>query len=625
MLSNFTGTRVFRPRLAMLRRLALPFLLLLALAATAAPAAHADTPARQALYQDGPDGRYLLGGDWSFRRPSTGWSTVQVPNAWNATGDTLDDFLPAVGYYRKQFTLPAGGTRRDWVLRFESINYRAYVDFNGHRIGTHTGAFTPFEVRIPHALLRRGTNTLEVKVDARHRSQLDFPYAGLNAAGDPSAGWWPYAGILREVYLREVDRVDVDQVQVLPDLRSPRGSASVTFRARAVNVSGRTQRVSLSGTYGGRRVTLGTTYLGPGAARTLAGRLTVPRPRLWEPGSPYLYRATVSARIGGQLVRRWTVHSGVRSLRVSSAGTLLLNGKRLNARGFALHEDWPGEGGAQSNATRDRQLAWIQEAGGNILRAHYPLHPHVYEEADRRGLLVWNEVPFYQVRTSNLDNPSVLRLADQYLRDDVLANSNHPSIIVWSIANELNSTVGKYQTAYIRRAARLVRSLDDTRLVGQAFAGYPSTGCQKGYYPLDVLGVNLYFGWYTGRLGEIADRTELGNYLDSLHRCYPNKALFATEWGAEANRDGPVDEKGTYAFQAQWARDTLAVLDSKPWLAGAIYWTLQEFRIRPGWDGSNPYPTSPLHQKAVITYDGVKKPAYDVLAQGYRAHPPLSR
>ncbi len=265
----------------------------------------------------------------------------------------------------------------------------------------------------------------------------------------------------------------------------------------------------------------------------------------------------MSARIGGDLVRRWTVHSGIRSLRVSSGGTLLLNGKRLNARGFALHEDWPGEGGAESNASRDRQLAWVQEAGGNILRAHYPLHPHVYEEADRRGILVWNEVPFYQVRTTNISNPSVMRLANQYLRDDVLANSSHPSIIVWSIANELNATVGKYQSAYIRHAARLVRSLDGTRLVGQAFAGYPSTGCQKGYYPLDVLGVNLYFGWYSGRLGEISDRTELGDYLDALHRCYPNKALFATEWGAEANRDGPADEKGTYAFQAQWARDTL--------------------------------------------------------------------
>jgi beta-glucuronidase len=620
-LSNFSARVVFRSPL-MLRRLALPFLALIAFAAVTAPA-HADTPTNQTLYQDGPDGRYLVGGEWNFRTPSSSWKDVTVPYAWNATGNTMKDFLPGIGYYRKSFTLPAGGTRRDWVLRFESINYRAYIDFNGHRIGTHQGAFTAFEVRIPHEYLRRGTNVLEVRVDARHKNQLDFPFQGLSSSGKPTAGWWPYAGILREVYLREVDRVDVDTVQILPDLKSPGGAAPVTFKAHAVNVTDQPQRVTLTGTYGSERVTLGTTTLAPHGDATLTGRLVVRNPDLWEPGHPYLYTATVSARVGGTQVRKWTVHSGIRSLRVTSDGTLLLNGKRLNARGFAVHEDWPGDGGAETNAERDQQLAWIEEAGGTMIRSHYPLHPHVYEEADRKGLLVWDEIPYYQVRTTFLMDPKVLKLADQYVRENVLANSNHPSIIVWSIANELNATVGRYQAQLIPYLAKAVRSYDDTRLVGQAFAGYPSTGCQKGYYPLDALGVNLYFGWYTGRLGEIADRTELGNYLDQLHACYPNKALFATEWGAEANRDGPADEKGTFAFQAQWIKDTLAVFDTKPWLAGIMYWTLQEFRITPGWDGSNPYPTPPLHQKAVIQYDGTKKPGYDVLAQGYKAHQQL--
>jgi beta-glucuronidase len=219
----------------------------------------------------------------------------------------------------------------------------------------------------------------------------------------------------------------------------------------------------------------------------------------------------------------------------------------------------------------------------------------------------------------------VRKLADQYLHDNIVANINHPSIIVWAIANELNAKVGTAQTSFIRHSVAVVRKLDKSRLIGQAFAGYPSSGCQKGYGPLTALGVNLYFGWYTGRLGEISDRTELSSYLDQVHRCYPHKAVFATEWGAEANRDGPSDEKGTYAFQAQWIADTLNVLDSKPWLAGATYFTLQEFRIRPDWDGSNPYPTTPLHQKAVIGYTGVKKPGYDVLAQMYKQHVQLGR
>jgi beta-glucuronidase len=615
----------------MLRRfpallLALSPLLAAALVAMAAPAAAtaAQTPTRGALYQDGPDGRYLLDSDWTLEQDGSR-RTVTVPNAWNATGDTLKDFLPKIATYTKSFDLPGAGLKRDWVVRFESVNYRATVTLNGHRLGTHQGAFTPFEFVLPRSFLRRGANTLAVRVDARHRTTMDFPFAGIGSDNEPSAGWWPYGGLLREVYLREVDRVDLDRVAVQPRLPCATCAATVSFHADAHNLSADAQRATLTATFGSQRTTLGTTVLSAGGTSTLSGRLVVRNPRLWEPGSPTLYPVTVTAKIGKRTVQTWSLKTGIRSIRVNSNGVTLLNGKPLNARGFSLHEDWPGEGGAQSNQTRDEQLDWIQQAGGTMLRSHYPLHPHVYEEADRRGLVVWDEVPVYQISTSELSKAPVRELADQYLRDNVVANVNHPSIIVWSVANELNAKVGSTQTRFIKHSVNLVKRLDDTRLIGQAYAGYPSSGCQKGYGPLTALGVNLYFGWYTGRLGEIADRTQLSSYLDQVHRCYPHKAIFATEWGAEANRDGPADEKGTYAFQSQWVRDTLGVLDTKPWLAGTTYWTLQEFRIRPDWDGSNPYPTSPLHQKAVITYDGVKKPAFDVLAQMYKAHAQLGR
>ena len=83
-----------------------------------------------------------------------------------------------------------------------------------------------------------------------------------------------------------------------------------------------------------------------------------------------------------------------------------------------------------------------------------------------------------------------------------------------------------------------------------------------------------------------------------------------TEFGAEANRDGPIEEKGTWGFQQEWVNYHLGVFATKPWLSGAIYWSLNEFWVRPGWEGGNPRPTSPLHQKGLITYDGVRKPAW---------------
>jgi beta-glucuronidase len=183
-------------------------------------------------------------------------------------------------------------------------------------------------------------------------------------------------------------------------------------------------------------------------------------------------------------------------------------------------------------------------------------------------------------------------------------------VLLWSIANELSARPGPVQGFYIRRARNLAKRLDPTRPVGIAVAGYPSVGCQGEYGPLDVIGVNEYFGWYPGPSGQIFDRTRLSAYLDSVRACYPNKAVFVSEFGAEANRDGPVEEKGTWLFQQDFVNFHLGVYATKPWLAGAIYWALNEFRVRPSWEGGNPRPQPPVHQKGLLTYDWVRKPAW---------------
>ena len=608
-----------------------------ALTATAPAAAQSvvSTPSDHTLYRTGPSGRFLMDGPWLRRldpqgagdrerwqrqTSTTGWTTVTVPDAWNATDESEASFLGGVGWYRKDFRLPRGGTRSAaWVVRFESVNYRSKIWLNGRPIGTNRGAYLPFEIRLPASLLRRGgVNRLVVRVDSR-RKQTDFPPSGLSAAGRPTGGWWNYGGLLREVYLRRIDDIDVNTAVVRPTLPCATCAATVDYRITMRNYGDRARRVRVAGRFGSQRVTIGSAVVGSGSFSTVTRRITVRRPRLWSPADPQLYDASFAVRSGDRVLQRYTLRTGIRSIAVSGDGRLLLNGAPLNFRGMAIHEDSRDKGFAIDNRDRDQTLLWLKEIGATAVRSHYPLHPYFQEQADRLGIMQWSEIPVYSVKTQFLAQDIVRKLAARELESNILTNGNHPSVIVWSMGNELSARPGPVQGYYIRRAATAAKRLDPTRPVGLAVAGYPSAGCQSEYEPLDVIGINEYFGWYPGPGGQIADRTALPEYLDAVRACYPRKAIVVTEFGAEANRDGPVEEKGTYAYQQDFVNYHLGAYATKPWLSGAIYWTLQEFRVRPNWDGGNPRPSSPIHQKAVIAFDGTKKPAFFDLQRSYRA------
>jgi glycosyl hydrolase family 2 len=614
-------------------------LLACALGASPATAAYvADRPVARALYHDGPTGRYLLGGTWLFRLDPTGvglaqrfqrqasdvgWAPVAVPNAWNATDTSEESFMGTAGWYRKDFRLPTAARRLSWIVRFESVNYRSRIWLNGRLIGTNRGAYLPFELRLPRSVLKRaGVNRLVIRVDNR-RYGTDFPPSGLSTTGKPTGGWWNYGGLLREVYLRKVDGVDFTTVQVRPLLPCATCPATIAYRVTVRNASDRPLRVHLTGRYGRRKVDLGVAGIGAKRFATYSRSIVIRRPFLWSPARPYLYDASLHARVGKRILQRYDLRSGIRSIRVSEDGRLLLNGQVLNFRGVGLHEDSQQFGFAIPNAIRDGQLAEVRALGATLVRSHYPLHPYFQEQADRLGIMLWSEIPVYSVRTQYLKQRLVRELAARELQTNILVNQNHPSVIVWSIGNELSARPGPIQSYYITRAVSAAHALDPTRPVGYAVAAYPGAGCQSEYAPLDVLGLNEYFGWYPGPNGQIADRSTLTEYLDGVRRCYPKKAIVIAEFGAEANRDGPVEERGTYAYQQDFVNYHLGVYATKPWLSGAVYWALQEFRVRPGWQGGNPRPQPPIHQKGLVTFDGRRKPAFFDAQRLFQATPQL--
>jgi beta-glucuronidase len=201
-------------------------------AAQAPPPLKVERPTKKTYVREGASGRYLLGGTWYFRpddafvgdaqrfwaqRSLSGWTPVKVPSDWNATDTTLN--RPSVGWYRKEFRLPRvqKGRHFQWKLRFESVNHRATVWLNGRKLAVHSPGYLPFEVDLKG--LRRGRNHLVVKVSTL-RGNTDLTHwraARFNGFG--SGGWWNFGGISREVYLRRIEGVDIEDVAASPRLR----------------------------------------------------------------------------------------------------------------------------------------------------------------------------------------------------------------------------------------------------------------------------------------------------------------------------------------------------------------------------------------------------------------------
>jgi Glycosyl hydrolases family 2, TIM barrel domain len=257
--------------------------------------------------------------------------------------------------------------------------------------------------------------------------------------------------------------------------------------------------------------------------------------------------------------------------------------------------------------------------GATVIRAHYPVGPEMEEMADRAGILIWSEVPVYQVAAQYLGDPGWLARAHAMLTDNILSNQDHPSILLWSIGNELPSPPTGPEARYIAGATALAKRLDSTRPVGMAVSNWPGLGCQAAWDPLDVIGDNEYFGWFDAGGGGDDDRDALGPFLDSVRACYPTKPIMVTEFGFDASRDGPVEERGTYAFQANSVAFHLNVFASKPWLSGAMYFAMQDYVAFPQYSGGDPRPEPPYNQKGVIDFSGNPKPSFGVVSQIYHA------
>jgi beta-galactosidase len=565
------------------------------------------------------------------------WSAVELPHTWNRIGNggtersPLSNNVQGVGWYRLHFKPPAAAPGSRYFLQFDAVGAVADVWVNGRYLGKHAGAFSRFRFDATSSIKLSGDNVLVVKAD----NSRPEPGASTQDVIPLSGDFFVFGGLYRNVSLIVTRPVHVD----LLDFGGPglyaraldigAGAATVQLSGRVANDLRNPRRIALEFAIedeGGGIVaskSLETTAVV--GSTEMQTQLRVEHPRLWEGiKSPYLYRSVLTIRSDtGKILDRVVQPLGLRTVKFDSERGFFLNGGHVFLKGASMHQDRPVKGWAISHADQREDFDLLQDLGANAVRlAHYQHDEYSYELADSRGIAVWAEIPL--VNKVSFDgspaNPALTANARQQLTELVRQNYNHPSVMVWSLGNEIDLTATQVKGP--SRPSTLVRSLNElAKREDPSRATTLADCCETGIPPhaaaqtpgetrepivgmADTVGYNRYFGWYTG---EFAD---FGVMLDEAHARHANLPISVSEFGAGAAltqhtddaEGGPVNPHGRphpEEYQNLYHEKSWATLAPREYLWGVFIWNLFDFSSDSRQEGD----LTDINEKGLVSYD----------------------
>ncbi len=559
---------------------------------------------------------------WGFRFDpadegrASGWSggfeqtrPIAVPASWNDQFEEGRDFLgPA--WYQVRFDRQLGFEGLRAWLRFGSVNYLAEVWLNGELLGSHEGGHLPFEFEVTERM-RREDNLLVVRVDgslAPDRVPPGYvPEDPRDSFGNTplppaSFDFFPYCGIQRPVRLYAAPRDFIQDIRVITDILN--GSALVTI---ALHLSGEgplTAQCTFKG-FGTDKTAQVTTTAGNGTLQ-----FQVEHPALWSPEHPNLYELAVELLKNGEVVDRYRLPVGIRTIEVRG-DQLLLNGQVVHLTGFGRHEDFPVVGRGFVPAVIVKDYALMKWVGANSFRTtHYPYSEEMMDLADRLGFLVIDETPAVGLFFAEQGLERRLELCRQYTRELIARDRNHPSVIAWSLANEPHSKRPAAK-AFFHDLYELAKSLDLTRPVTLV----STVGLdEEAFEFLDFICLNRYYGWYTN-FGDLETGVErLKAEIEALRALYP-KPLVLTEFGADAipGHHAQPPEMFSEEYQAEMLSMYIQALREYPFVAGEHVWNLCDFKT-----GQAVHRVNGFNYKGVFTRDRRPKMAAHRLRELWR-------
>lgn len=605
-----------------------------------------------------PEGNW--GGDVPYVQlnyDDSDWRTVDLPHDWAIEGPFITTGggggmgrlpSPGIGWYRRKFEVAAADVGKRIILEIDGAMSYAAVWINGRLVGGWPFGYASWQLDL--------TSYVEFGAENQIAIRLDNPPA--------SSRWYPGGGIYRNVWLSKLPPVHVGQWGTF--VRTPevsRESATVELDVTVANDSGTPAVVDVATDLfvlgdDGRpvgepvtRIERMTTRVGSGERATVTGRVVIGYPRLWGPPptqQPHRYVAVTRVLQDGREADRYETRFGIRSLRFDPDRGVIVNGEHIPIKGVNNHHDLGALGAAFNMRAAERQLEMLREMGCNAIRmAHNPPARELLELTDRMGFLVMNEsFDVWERKKTPLDFHLIFPdWGEPDMRALVRRDRNHPSVIMWSIGNEVGEQyTGEEGAAVAIRLRDIVREEDPTRPVTAAM-NYASADMPLPAV-LDVISLN-YQGQGIRDTPEFegTERIRKPPQFPAFRAQFPNKVILSSETASAFSSRGvylfPVTPKtsdivrngrggdstrrqvSSYELHAvdfgASADKVFASLERHPYVAGEFVWT--------GWDHlgePTPYYDSRSAYAGIIDLAGFKKDRFYLYQAHWRPDHPMA-
>ena len=534
----------------------------------------------------------LLDKNWTFYKnpDSTQGEEVSLPHTWNAVDgqDGGNDYYRGTCKYECHFSRPELETDGKAYLEFDGAAMTADVVINGTKAVHHEGGYGAFRADITQYL--KDENKLEVYVDNSDNTKV-YPQ---------KADFTFYGGLYRMVKLVTVSKnhfeldyaggtgIKVTPEVTLTDAAAKKADAKVTVElwmvgdaeAVTVTIDGQQKETPVENGYAKAVFDLANVHLWDGV------------------DDPYLYTAKAELSDGDSVETTF----GCRSFSIDPQKGFFLNGRSYPLRGVSRHQDRAGAGNALTNEMHREDMEIIKELGANTIRlAHYQHAQEFYDLCDENGMIVWAEIPYITMHMSDGTENTLSQM-----RELVVQNYNHPSIVCWGLSNEITaaSAVNEELLENHRKLNDLCHALDMTRPTVMADVFMLETDSPMLEIP-DMNSYNLYFGWYLGEL------EQNDSFFDAYHTTYPDRVIGLSEYGADANPayHSANPERGDYTeeYQCIYHEHMAKMIEERPYLWATHVWNLFDFAA----DGRDEGGKHGVNQKGLVTIDRkLKKDAF---------------